>query len=231
MRRSRLLQSCLISLLLALTLPLRAQTLLPIDSGYVQRTGTLGGIVLAHDPAVRDVLVSSGRSPGISGVSITRNAYALFQIDPQLARPLSAVLSFEVTPTGFPGRIDLHDVLSSVASFEQVFSGVPTQDGLNLLADLGGGVTYGGLQLDPGPTLMLSFILPQVALDSLYAVRGGVFGVGFSGTGALAGFLNLPLTLQQVTLTISAVPEPSAVWMGLLGLLLLWALRARMLRR
>lgn len=225
------------TLLLGLVQPAHSLVLLPGQTGYLEQRTTIGGTTLAHDPTLTDLLVSSGGCCGIGFVSITRHAYAWFAIDAKLGQPLEAVLRFEITPPGFPGQVALFDIQSAPAAFQSSFSGPPTQAGLDLMSDLGSGVGYGLRQLDPGQPLVLSFTLPQAALESLAAARGGQFGVGFTGTAALIGILNSPLALSDVSLTISAVPEPApaaTTLLGLIGLaaLLTWRRRDRIgLRR
>lgn len=220
--RPALLSTTLACGLLA-ALPAAAVTLLPTDQGHMSAVSSLIGTIVQHDPGNTDLKVAGSNTGPISS---SVRSYLLFDMPAGLGAVASATLRLTATVPEVPlvgGHLSFHDITSPVAEFAVGYVNSSTLQARTLYGDLATGASYGSTST-PNGTHPVVMVLPAQGLLDLQAARGGVFGIGITGS----AFLSLPVVLSDVSLDITPVPEPATSALLLAGLATLaWRRRGR----
>ncbi len=115
--------------------------------------------------------------------------------------------------------------------------GTPNPAGLTIWQDLGGGTQFGSFSASAAAVgSFIDITLSSAAIAALNASLGSTisFGLGYTGSAfsGAGGLFGAPLVNQTITidtldtgheLVITSVPEPSAAWLALPGVLLVLA--------
>ena len=205
--------------------PAHAAVQLPTaDQGHIRLESFLSITQVQHFEFDTSMKLQSLSCCGGAGNAFAGDrAYAFFAIPDLIDLGAGAKLNFMLSPTtpALPSSLALHEIFSPLAPFQVSHAGADAT-GIGLFTDLGNGPVYASTGVSAGGSFSLA--LAPEALARIDAMRGGFFGVGV--VAEIASVAN-PLVLSQMTLEVSAVPEPGAAWLLLLGLLLPLVGRAR----
>lgn len=217
---------------LGLTPAHAAQQLAPADQGHIRLQTFLSIAQVEHMAADTTMTVKSLSCCGGAGnVFVGDRAYVFFPIADTLDASGGAVLHFDADLAGpAAALLSANEIFSPLAPFQVNYSGNDAT-GQGLFIDLGNGPVYATTPVASGAA-SFALALSGDALTRIDTVRGSFFGIGF--TTDLSSVDN-PMTLSNLVLEVSAVPEPAAPWSMLGGLLAIAGARAtrasRLLRR
>lgn len=151
-------------------------------------------------------------------------AYAFFAIPSAIDLSGGAVLRFNATLSGPASTaLTLQEIFSPLPQFLVNYAGADAT-GIGLFNDLGNGPVYGATPVAAGSS-SFALVLSSDARSRIEASRGGFFGIGFT---AEISNVDNPMTLTNMVLEVTPVPEPSAFWLLLAGgPVLAWARRRK----
>lgn len=220
---SRFMAPALLTAAFMVALPSQALTLAPADQGTVHQTRSFANFSYQLSPAETAMQLSSF---GMVSAGFSNRAYALFDVPAGLPAVGSAALHLLATPPAGPPNatysFSLFDVSTPASAFQVSFNGPATPAMTALFNDLATGALYGVGAL-PGAPTTLSIDLSAAAKADLALASGGVFAIGVSGISVSFA----PLVLSDLTLQVSAVPEPATALLWTLGAICLAAMRRR----